>query len=137
MQYPAAFVQEPGCIVVTFRDIPEAVTQGDDEAEAVEMAKEVLMLAMGVYFKEKRTVPAPSELVEGERLIGLPPSVSAKVALLNEMLKQKVRPAELARRIGLKEQEAARIVNLDHKTNIDTLGRAMDALGRHLDIRVA
>jgi len=33
-------------------------------------------------------------------VIELPASLTAKVLLLNEMLRQKVRPAELARRIG-------------------------------------
>jgi antitoxin HicB len=34
----------------------------------------------------------------GQILIELPPSVGAKVLLLNEMLRQQVKPAELARR---------------------------------------
>ena len=36
MRYPARFDLAPeGGFVVTFRDIPEAITQGDTEAEAM------------------------------------------------------------------------------------------------------
>ena len=42
MYYPAKFTPaEEGGYVVTFRDIPEAITQGDDMTEAVEMAEDV------------------------------------------------------------------------------------------------
>jgi antitoxin HicB len=58
MQYPASFTPEEGKIVVRFRDIPEAITQGDDEAEAVEMAEDVLISAMDFYFEDKRPVSA-------------------------------------------------------------------------------
>ena len=39
MFYPAKFSPaEEGGFVVTFRDIPEAITQGDDMAEAQEIS---------------------------------------------------------------------------------------------------
>ena len=41
MYYPAKFTPaEEGGYIVTFRDIPEAITQGDDMTEAVEMAED-------------------------------------------------------------------------------------------------
>jgi antitoxin HicB len=137
MKYPAIFEQaDDGRFVVTFRDIPEAITQGDSEEEAVEMAADALLTAMDFYFEDRRPVPLPSKPKEGERLVGLPPSVSAKVLLLNEMLSQKIRPADLARAMSIKPQEVNRIVNLEHPTKIDTLALAFKALGRELDLVV-
>jgi len=102
MRYPARFKPaEEGGFVVTFRDIPEAITQGDTEEEALEMAEDALLTSMEFYFEDKRSVPLPSPVKRGERLVALPPSVWAKVLLLNEMLAQGVTPSELARRLQL------------------------------------
>jgi antitoxin HicB len=135
MKYPAVFTPaEEGGFVITFRDIPEAITQGDDEAEALFMARDVLREAMGIYFDEKRAVPAPSKAQKGERLIDLPLSVAAKVHLLNAMLAQDVAPSELARRLGTTRQEVNRLTDLEHATKIDRIAEAMSAMGRELDV---
>lgn len=138
MKFPALLT--PGDktgVIVTFRDIPEAITQGDDEADALRLASDALMTAMDFYFEDRRPVPLPSAAVDGERLIELPLSASAKVLLLNEMLAQNVRAADLARLMGIKPQEVNRIIDLAHATKIDTLAAAFKALGRDLDLVVS
>ncbi len=133
MRYPALFTpNERGGFVVTFRDIPEAITEGETEADALEMAADALLTAMDFYFEDARAVPVPSKAMEGERLVVLPLSVSAKVMLLNEMVAQRVRPVELARRMGVSRQEVNRIMNLSHATKIDTVAAATAALGKEL-----
>ena len=136
MKYPATFIPDTGGFVVTFRDIPEAITQGDDERDAIDMAKDVLLSSMDFYFDNKRQVPMPSTAKPGERLIPLPASVSAKVLLLNEMLEQDVIPSELARRMGTTRQEISRLINLAHTTKIDRIEDALAALGRDLHLVV-
>lgn len=137
MFYPAIFEQERNdCIVVTFRDIPEAITQGNNEAEAINMAEDALLTAFDFYFEDHRMVPAPSEPKAGEHLIEVPPSVAAKILLLNEMIAQKIKPIDLARSMCVKPQEVQRLMNLSHHTKIDTIDVALSALGKHLDIRV-
>ncbi|WP_175867877.1 type II toxin-antitoxin system HicB family antitoxin [Burkholderia diffusa] len=139
LRYPARFEQdeEDGGYVVTFRDIPEAITQGDTLDEARSMGADALLTAMDFYFEDKRPVPAPSKAKKGEELIALPASVSAKVMLLNEMLAQGVTPSELARRMGTRPQEVNRIMDLGHTTKIDTIAAAFEAIGRHLEVSVA
>jgi len=139
MQYPATFTPDAdaGGFVVTFRDIPEAITQGDDEAEAMFMASDVLRFAMSDYFDERRPVPMPSKPRKGERMVALPLSVSAKVLLLNEMLAQKVAPSELARRLDTTRQAVNLLTDLDHATKIDRIGDAMAALGKQLEVVAA
>lgn len=138
MFYPASFKADPsGGFVVTFRDIPEAITQGDDEHEAMAMAVDALITAMDFYFEDQRKVPLPSAPKRGERLIELPISLSAKVLLLNEMLDQKLRPVDLARRMSVRPQEINRLLNLEHKTKIDTVVDALHALGRRIELVLA
>lgn len=137
MKYPAKFeAGEAGAVIVTFRDIPEAIAQGDDVADAFKEGADALLTAMDFYFEDRRPVPAPSACLEGEHLIELPLGTSAKVLLLNEMLAQKVRAADLARLMRIKPQEVNRIIDLRYGTKIDTMAAAFKALGRELDLVV-
>ncbi|TYG33254.1 type II toxin-antitoxin system HicB family antitoxin, partial [Lonepinella koalarum] len=136
MLYPAKFEPEDGGYNVSFRDIPEALTCGDDYDDAVEMAKDALLTSMDFYFEDRRKVPMPSKPRKDEVLIELPSSVFAKVLLLNEMVEQNISNVELAKRIEVKPQEVQRITNLTHSTKIDTISKALSSLGKHLQLSV-
>ena len=61
--YPAIFhVAEEGGFWITFPDIPECITQGEDMQEAYEMAVDALGLALTSREQEKQEIPFPSEL---------------------------------------------------------------------------
>jgi antitoxin HicB len=138
MRFPVRLkAAEEGGYIVTFPDIPEAVTQGEDVQDALHHAADALETALDFYFEGRRPVPTPSKPKRGQRVVELPPSLAAKVLLLNEMLRQKVRPAELARRIGTTPQEVNRITNIRHTTRIDRVDTALRALGKRLLVRVA
>ena len=127
--------KESGGFVVTFPDIPEAITQGETVEEALEMAQDALETALDFYFDDRRAVPAPSRPKRGQRRVTLPVSIEAKVLLLNEMVRQKVRPAELARRLRTTPQAVNRLVNLRYVSKIDGIAGAMAALGKSLEVR--
>lgn len=137
LRYPALFEPDEGYFTVSFRDIPEALTSGQDMDEARAMAADALLTSMDFYFDDKRPVPAPSKLRKGEELVALPASVSAKILLLNEMLAQKVSPSELARRMATTPQTVDRIMRLSHATKIDTIAAALGELGKSLELSVA
>ena len=99
LSYPARVVRDGEGFAVSFPDIPEALTGAATREEALAMAADALTTAMDFYFEDRRPVPAPSAAKRGQVVIDLPPSVGAKVLLLNEMLRQHVKPAELARRM--------------------------------------
>ncbi|MPQ59794.1 type II toxin-antitoxin system HicB family antitoxin [Duganella sp. FT27W] len=87
MQYPAVFSPDPsGGYVVTFPDIPEAITQGDTESEAICMAEDALVTALDFYFEDRRQVPAPSRPQFGQRLVALPAELAERVRSLNAAL---------------------------------------------------
>lgn len=136
MKFPAKLTPaEEGGFVVTFPDIPEAITQGENIEDALVHAADALESALDFYFDAGRPVPAPSRPKRGQHVIELPASVSAKVLLLNEMIAQKVRPVELARRLKVTPQEVTRLIDLRHATKIDGIAGALKALGKTLEVR--
>jgi len=135
--YPARLEKDGAGYVVTFRDIPEAHSAGTSLEEAVEMAADALATAMEFYFEDRKEVPMPTKAKKGEVSIDLPVSLSAKVLLLNEMLRSGVSSAQLARKLHTTPQAVTRIVDLHHATKIDTLADAFGAMGRKLILSVA
>lgn len=135
--YPVKLRKDGKFFLVTFPDIPEAITQGNSREHALEMAKDALETAMEFYFEDRRPVPLPSQPKRGQAVVELAPSMAAKVLLLNEMLRQNVRPVELAQRIGTTRQEINRLTDLKHATKIDRIDEALRALGKRLVVRAA
>jgi antitoxin HicB len=138
MRYPVNLKRATeGGYVVTFPDIPEAITQGETIEDSLQHAQDALESAMEFYFEDRRRVPAPSKPKRRQHVVELPASLTAKVLLLNEMLRQKVRPAELARRIGTTAQEINRLTDIRHTTKIDRIDVALRALGKRLVLQAA
>lgn len=137
LSFPARITPDGDGFMVQFPDIPEAITCGDTYEEAIDMAADALATAMDFYFEDKRPVPTPSKPKRGQVLIDLPPSIGAKVLLLNEMLAQGTRNADLARRMNVRPQEVNRLTDLKHPTKIDTIAVALKALGKRLELSLA
>ncbi|MBB6144874.1 antitoxin HicB [Silvibacterium bohemicum] len=135
MRYPINIKADGKFFLVTFPDIPEAITQGKTQEEAVKVAAAALETALDFYFEGSRAIPLPSRVKKGQEFVELPTSVAAKVLLLNEMIRQKVRPAELARRLRTTPQEVNRLTNIRHTSRIDGIANAMRALGKTLEVR--
>lgn len=136
MKYPVTIEKDGQTFMARFVDIPEALTCGDTYEEALQEAQDALLTAFEFYFEDQRPVPMPSPL-EDRAYVTVPASVWAKVLLLNTMLTERVTQAELAKRIGSRKQEMQRIINLGHNTKIDTLNKALEAMGKHLNISVS
>lgn len=138
MSYPARVKRDGNAgYMVSFADIPEALTGAPTRAAALEMAVDALTTAMDFYFEDRRAVPAPSAPKRGQVLVELPPSVAAKVLLLNAMIRQRIRPIDLARRMHVRAQEVNRLTDLHHPTKIDTIAVALKAMGKRLELSVA
>ena len=134
--YPINLIEDTGGYVVTFVDIPEALTQGDTLEEALEMAADALATAMEFYFEDKRAVPAASKPAKGQPTVSLPASIWAKVLLLNEVVGQNLRPIDVAKKMGTRPQQVNRILDLKHPTKIDTLAAAFKAVGKELTLSI-
>lgn len=136
LTYPTKLTPDGDGYLVQFPDIPEALTQGRTREKTLDMAADALRTAMDFYFEDGRRVPMPSRVKRGQVAVELPPSVGAKVLLLNTMLEQRVTAAELARRLHTSPQSVNRLVNLGHATKIDTVATALKALGRRMELVV-
>ncbi len=126
-----------GGYVIAFPDIPEAITQGETVEDSLQHAQDALESAMEFYFEDRRRVPAPSKPEPRQHIVELPASLTAKILLLNEMLRQNIRPAELARRIRTTPQEINRLTDIRHTTKIDRIDAALWALGKRLVLQAA
>ncbi|MBS0967713.1 antitoxin [Chimaeribacter arupi] len=135
MRYPINLEPCEGGYFVSFPDIPEALTQGDTREEALEMGLDALVTSFDFYFEDNRSVPAPGDIT-GD-FVEVPLSVAAKVMLLNAFVDAGLTQVELANRMGVKKQEVTRIFDLHHTTKIDTIQKAMSALGKRLELTVA
>lgn len=135
MRYPIKLQSDSGGYFVSFPDIPEALTQGDDREEAMSMGLDALVTAFEFYFEDERKVPSPGKII-GD-YVEVPASVAAKILLLNEFLDSGLTKTALANRMGVKKQEITRIFDLRHSTKIDTVQKALMVLGRRMEVVAA
>lgn len=135
MRYPIKLQSDSGGYFVSFPDIPEALTQGEDREEAMSMGLDALVTAFEFYFEDERKVPSPGKII-GD-YVEVPASVAAKILLLNEFLDAGLTKTELANRMGVKKQEITRIFDLRHSTKIDTVQKALMVLGRRMEVVAA
>jgi len=86
MEYPAKFTADKtaGGFVVTFPDVPEAITQGDT-MEAMAMASEALELAL-TFYTEKW-----ADIKRGMRMVRVPALSEAKFRLYSALRAAKPR----------------------------------------------
>ncbi|KMY85381.1 hypothetical protein BUMB_04454c [Candidatus Paraburkholderia calva] len=120
--------------LVTFPDIPEAVSAGDDQDKALLNALET---AIDIYFDEKREVPMPSKPKKGQLVVDLPALAVSKVLLANEMIRQGERKAELARRLNVHMTQVDRLLDPRHSSKIKAIEAAFRSLGKRLNISIA
>ena len=125
-----------GNVVVTFPDVPEAVTQGRSQADARSMAEEALGLALLSYLVRGKPLPKPR--AKGRDLvdISVAPDAAAKLAVLESFAAAGITKSELARRIGKDEKEVRRILDPKHSTKLPALTAALRALGKRLVVGV-
>jgi antitoxin HicB len=135
--YPVALqAQDGGGFVVTFPDIPEAVTQGEDEEEALLYAIDALETALSIYVDARKPLPIPSKPKRGQRVVHPSALESAKLAIYSEMVEQGVRKSDLARKLGWHLPQVDRLLDLTHATRMEHLESAAKVLGKELRLSV-
>jgi antitoxin HicB len=72
LRYPVNLdAARKGGFVVSFPDVPEAITQGENKADALRHAKDALQTALEFYTEAGRKIPAPSTPKPGQPVIEL------------------------------------------------------------------
>ncbi len=138
MEYPAKFTpdREAGGFVVTFPDVPEAVTQGDTVDEALAMASEALELARTFYTEKGIALPAPSMLKRGMRMVRVPATGEAKFRLYSALRAAGLTRADLARRMKASPAQVYRLLDIAHRSRLDEMDAAFAAIGKRLSIEI-
>ncbi|WP_085858459.1 HicB family protein [Rhizobium sp. TAL182] len=131
--YAATFepTEREGGFTVTFADVPEAITEGDDMAQAREMAADALGIALLTYLEIGKPLPAPT--ADGV-MITPDPEVAAKIAVIETFQEAGIPRTELARRMGKNEKEVRRLLDPDTSTKMPLLVSALAAMGKRLVI---
>ena len=135
--YPVELDREPdgSAVNLSFPDVRGARTWGDDEAEALSLAEDCLIAALGAYVELGEPIPKPSP-ARGRPTVTLPPLVAAKLALYDAMREQRVSHEDLAARLGMAEAAVRRLLDLDHRSHIDQVEAALRCLGKRLEVTV-
>ena len=131
--YPVTLVQdEDGRYVVTSPDVPEAITDGTSQEEALREMGDALGAALSGYAVEGRDIPNPSEPEPGQRSVPVSPLVAAKLALRAALREEGMTNVALADRLGVTEGVVRRLVDPDHASRLDRVVIALAAIGRGL-----
>jgi antitoxin HicB len=136
--YPVMLTPDEDTILVTFPDVPEAITFGKDEGEALLYAVEALETALSFYVDDRKPLPIPSNLPDLHQVS--PETLScAKLALYQAMLDAGIRKSDLAKRMNIAPSLVDRLLSLTHTSKIEQIDTALAALGKRLvvDMREA
>ena len=131
--YPCELVaDEDGQLVASFPDVPEAITGGQDQAEALHLAAD----ALAGYALDGRDIPEPSAAADGQELVAVPTVAAAKLALYSAMRAERITEAELAHRLGVSASAVRKLTDPDRNSLIEPLQEALDAVGCGLVIEI-
>ena len=133
-RYPVNLTSDDnGTVMVTFPDVPEAVTFGEDAADALARAPDALETALAGYIEDRRDIPVPSQ---NSRLTVVDLSLLAalKLQIYTAMRDRQWRKADLARAMTVNPRQIDRLLDLHHATPVSQLDAAFLVCGRRVII---
>jgi antitoxin HicB len=125
-----------GTVLVTAPDLPEVATFGEDTGDALVRAADAIAMALQGRIAARQKIPAPSAPRCGQKLVMLPAIIAAKLELYRAMIETGTRKADLARKLGVHAPQVDRLLDLDHKSQLDLIEAAARAIGRELHIEL-
>ena len=135
--FPVTLTPDGDTVLVTFADVPEAITFGADEEEALLQAVDALETGLSLYVDARKPLPVPRKAKRGQRTVRPSALECAKLGLYQAMTEQGVKKAELARRLGWHMPQVDRLFDLKHSSRLDQIEAAARVLGRQLEVRIA
>ena len=127
---------EEGGYVVTCRDLPELITQGESVEEALEQATDAMDEVFATYLTEGLDFPEPSKARRREHMVAPPPETVAKAALYVAMRRAGISKVQLAKRLGVDEKEVRRLLDPHYGSKLPRIAKAISVLGQRLVIGV-
>jgi len=134
-QYPVLLTPaDEGGYVVTCRDLPELVTQGESIDHALEQAADAMDEVFATYLTEGLDLPPPSKARRREHLVAPPAEAVAKAALYVAMRQAGISKVQLAKRLGVDEKEVRRLLDPHYGSKLPRIAKAISLLGQRLVI---
>ena len=134
--YPVELTsEEDGGLIVSFPDLPEALTCGADRIEALAEAADCLEEALAGRITERMEIPRPSP-ARGRATVSPGATIAAKAALWSEMRAARMTNTALAASLGVLESEIRRMLDPRHATKIGRLEEALAVFGKRLVVSV-
>ena len=135
--YPVTLTPDNGAVLVTFHDVPEAITFGADKAEALRQAVDALETGLSFYVEARKPLPPASKAKRGQKTVRPSALECAKLGVYQAMTEQGIKKAELARRLGWHTPQVDRLFDLRHASKLDQIEAAANVLGRHIEVWIA
>lgn len=135
--YPVTLTPDEGTVMVTFTDVPEAITFGMDEDEALLQAVDALESALTFYIEDRKLLPSPSKPKKGQKTVRPSALECGKLGVYQAMTEQGIKKSELARRLGWHMPQIDRLFDLRHASKLDQIEAAASALGKHVKLQIA
>ena len=123
-----------GGFIVTCRDLPEVITQGEDIQDALEQASDAMAEAFDIRIEDELDFPVPAAPKRREHKVSPPAEMVAKAALYVAMQEAGFSKSQLARKLEVNEKEVRRMLDPHHSTRLPSLDRAIRALGKKLTV---
>ena len=123
-----------GGYIVTCRDLPALITQGDDKEDALAQATDAMDEVFATLMKLDKPFPVASQRRRGERLVSPPVESVAKAALYSTLRDAKITKAQLAKRLGIDEKEVRRLLDPHYHSKVPRIAKAISLLGKRLVI---
>lgn len=137
LDYPVILEAQPeGGFVVTFPDVPQAITQGEDKDEALLYAVDALETGLSFYVDDRKPLPTPSKPKRGQLTVRPSPLECAKLGVYQAMTEQGIKKAELARRLNWHVPQVDRLFDLRHASKFEQIQLAATVLGKRLVLSV-
>ena len=135
--YPVTLTPDEGTVMVTFVDIPEAITFGMDEEEALLQAVDALESALTFYIEDRKLLPTPSKPKKGQKTVRPSALECGKLGVYQAMTEQGIKESELARRLGWHMPQIDRLFDLRHASKLDQIEAAASVLGKRVKLQIA
>ena len=134
-EYPVLLkAAKEGGFIVTCRDLPPLITQGENKADALAQAADAMDEVFATYMLEGLTFPVPSKTRRGEYSIAPPAGTMAKAALYMAMSEAGITKVQLARQLGIDEKEVRRLLDPHYASKLPRIAQAIRLLGKRLVI---
>ena len=134
-EYPVLLkTAKEGGFVVTCRDLPALITQGEDKEDALMQAADAMDEVFATYMLEGFAFPAPSKTRRKEYSVSPPAETVAKAALYVAMKDAGITKVQLAKQLGIDEKEVRRLLDPHYGSKLPRISQAIQMLGKRLVI---